>query len=132
VSMESNIIVADRNPHVRQFLKREFGAAGYHVHLAESGKEVIKIAYQSGSCDVLILDPDLPDTDPAILLDELCTYIPRLPVVIHSFSSNIKDLQNRAGIITIIEKSGNSIETLKELVAGILQKSGCRSEPSEE
>jgi DNA-binding NtrC family response regulator len=122
VSTASNIIVADRNPHVRQFLKREFGAVGYHVHLAENAKEVIEIAHQSGTCDVLVLDPDLPDTDPALLLDELCTYIPRLPVVIHSISSNIK----------IIEKSGNSVETLKELVAGILQKSGCSSEPPEE
>jgi len=130
--MASNIIVADRNPHVRQFLKREFGAAGYHVHLAESAKEVIKIAHQSGSCDVLILDPDLPDTDPALLLDELCTYIPGLPVVIHTFSSSIRDLQNHAGTITMIEKNGNSIETLKELVAGILQKSGCGSEPPED
>ena len=130
--MASNIIVADRNPHVRQFLKREFGAAGYHVHLAESAKEVIKIAHQSGSCDVLILDPDLPDTDPAWLLNELTTCIPGLPVVVHSFSSNITDLQNRAGTVTVIEKSGNSIETLKELVAGILQKSGCRSDPPDE
>ncbi len=128
----SNIIVADRNPHVRQFLKREFGAAGYQVHLAESAKEVIKIAHQRGSCDVLILDPDLPDTDPALLLDELSNYIPGLPVVIHSFLASMRNLQNRAGTITMIEKSGNSVETLIKLVADILQKSGCSCEPSED
>ena len=132
MNMASNIIVADRNPHVRQFLAREFGAVGYHVHLAESAKEVIEIAHQSGTCDVLVLDPDLPDTDPALLLDELSTRIPRLPVVVHSISSNIKDLQNRSGIIRIIEKSGNSIEILKELIASILQESGCSSESAEE
>ncbi|MBW1738006.1 MAG: response regulator [Deltaproteobacteria bacterium] len=55
------ILIADRNRNVREFLKREMIAEGYRVRLAKNGQEVLKLAYQHGPLDLLILDMDLPD-----------------------------------------------------------------------
>ena len=118
-----NILIADRNPHVREFLKREMTAAGYRVRLAETGKEVLKWAYQHEPLDLLILDPDLPDTDETSLFEKLEDRIPILPVVIHSFLPD--DTNHAAGLrgAVFVEKSGNSIEHLKKVMLEILQRS---------
>jgi DNA-binding NtrC family response regulator len=122
-NLHFNILIADRNPHVREFLKREMMATGYRVWLAENGKEVLKWAYHHEPLDLLILDPDLPDTDETFLFEKLEDRIPVLPVVIHSF---LPDDANHAAILrgaVFVEKSGNSIERLKKVVLEILQSS---------
>ena len=35
------ILIADRNRHVRDFLRRELGAEGYQVEVARDGREVL-------------------------------------------------------------------------------------------
>ena len=80
---EFKILVADRNQHVREFLKRELKAEGYRVWLAKNVQEVLKKVYHSETLDLLILDPDLPGTDKLSLLKKLQNRIPALPVVVH-------------------------------------------------
>ena len=65
---EYKILIADRNSHVREFLKREMLAEGYIVQLAENGREVLKWTYSREPIDLLILDPDLPDAEESLLL----------------------------------------------------------------
>ncbi len=62
------ILVTDRNPHVRDFLRREFQAAGLPVRLAKDGYELVeRLPGVTGAC-VLVLDPDLPGlTQPMVL-----------------------------------------------------------------
>ncbi len=50
------ILIADRNSHVREFIRREMLAEGYSVQLAENGREVLKWAYHRESADLLILE----------------------------------------------------------------------------
>ena len=117
------ILIADRNPHVRKFLKREMLAAGYQVRLAENGREVLKIAFHQESLDLLILDPTLPDTDAAPLITQLQNRIPLLPIVVHTFLSEYPDPSDSVGVDAVIEKNGNSIENLKTVVTKILNRS---------
>ena len=117
------ILIADRNPHVRKFLKREMLAAGYQVRLAENGREVLKIAFHQESLDLLILDPNLPDTDAAPLITQLQNRIPLLPIVVHTFLSEYPDPSDSFGVDAVIEKNGNSIENLKTVVTKILNRS---------
>ena len=122
------ILIADRNPHVREFLKREVEAEGYQVHLAKTGKEVLKWAYHQEQIDLLILDLNLPDENELQLLEKLQDRIPALPVVIHSFSSDHvekPDILNKTSFF-FVEKKGNSIEQLKQLVYNIFQNSAFR------
>lgn len=111
-----DIIVADRNPHVRRFLKRELEAEGYRVRLVENGPEVLKQVFGPQPLDLLILDPDLPGTDASALLDRLAERFPPLPVVVHTFLADY-DVPETSGVsLTLVEKAANSAEVLKAAI----------------
>ena len=118
-----NILIADRNPHVREFLKREMMAEGYQVRLAENGRQLIRLAFHSEHTDLLIVDPDLPDTDISSLLNKLRNRIPFLPMVVHAFLSDDTDYSSVLRDVPFVEKQGSSIEHLKKVVFDILHKS---------
>ena len=117
-----NILIADRNPHVRELLRREMMLEGYQVKLAKTGREVINYTLRQSSFDLLILDPDLPDTDESFLLEKLGERIPPLPVIVHSFLSENNEQQDILTTVTFVEKRGSSIDHLKKIVAEILEK----------
>jgi DNA-binding response OmpR family regulator len=117
-----NILIADRNPHVRKLLRREMRLEGYQVQLAKTGREVINYTLQEDSFDLLILDPDLPDTDESSLLKKLRERIPPLPVVVHSFLSKNNEQPDVLTTVIFVEKRGSSIDHLKKIVAEILEK----------
>ncbi|MBW2605614.1 MAG: response regulator [Deltaproteobacteria bacterium] len=117
-----NILIADRNPHVRELLRREMTLEGYQVQLAKTGREVINYTLRKDSFDLLILDPDLPDTDESSLLKKLGECIPPLPVVVHSLLSENSEQQDILTTVTFVEKRGSSIDHLKKIVAEILEK----------
>ena len=117
-----NILIADRNPHVRELLRREMTLEGYQVQLVKTGREVINYTLQQDSFDLLIIDPDLPDTDESSLLKKLGERIPPLPVVVHSFLSENNEQQDGLTTVTFVEKRGSSIDHLKKIVSEILEK----------
>ena len=116
------ILIADRNPNVREFLRREMMAEGYSVELAENGREVLKWAYHREPADLLILDPDLPDAEESLLLKKLRQRIPYLPVVLHTFFSDYLSASKIINPTEFVEKGGSSIEKLKKVVTEILNK----------
>jgi len=121
------ILIADRNPNVREFLKREMMAEGYRVRLAKNCREVLRWVYHYEPLDLVILDPDLPDASEVPLLEKLNDRIPTLPVVVHTFSTDYDTLINSSSPVAFVEKEGNSIEGLKKVVFDML---GRRQQPS--
>ena len=116
------ILIADRNPHVREFLRREMMAEGYRVRLAKNGQEVLRWIYHYEPLDLVILDLDLPDANDAPLLDKLNDRIPTLPVVVHTLSTHDVTANGDSLPVVFVEKEGNSIENLKKVVADMLLK----------
>jgi len=116
----STILIADRNPHVREFLRRELLAEGYYLKLAKNGREVLKLVYQPGPLDLLILDLDLPDMDGSEILDILQDRIPSLPVILHAFSPENGRRIALPKAEAFVEKRGNSVDRLKKVVRDIL------------
>lgn len=114
------LLIADRNPHIRNFLKREFITAGYRVRLAESGDELLKIIYGPSRLDLLIVDPDLPDTDLAVITRKLGDRVPPLPVVLHTLDNDLALVMPSMRQSSWVEKNGGSVERLKAIVAGML------------
>lgn len=114
------ILVADRNSHVRGFLKRELTAEGYDIQLAECGRDVLKWAYRLQPLDLIILDPDLPDIDEQSLFSTLQDRIPVLPIVIHAFQPDRAKSFINYEYAVFVEKRGNSIERLKKVVNDLL------------
>ena len=122
------ILIADRNPHVREFLKREMTAAGYRILLADNGRDVVKRVYQHEPVDLLILDPDLPDVEESAVLKKIHNRIPALPVVVHTYTSDYETHQDLANAAAFVEKRGNSIENLRQVVSDILHE--CNVQPA--
>ena len=116
MKQEFTLLISDRNPNVRMFLQREMTTAGYRVRLADTGREVLKQAFQGDPLDLIILDPDLPDADEAHVLEHLLDRIPVLPVVVHTYrleyGSDSKDMDD----VIFVEKEGSSVERLKQVV----------------
>jgi DNA-binding NtrC family response regulator len=121
VKKNCRILIADRNPHVRKFLKRELMAEGYQVATAGNYAEVIRCAYADNLVDVIILDPDLPGDLNSNLIKTLRSRLPALPVIIHAFGRDMNHETLAAGDEIFVEKQASSIEQLKTIVRGILR-----------
>jgi DNA-binding NtrC family response regulator len=117
------LLIADRNPHVREFLKREMLAEGYQVRLVKSGQELIDDVHNPGSLpDMVILDPDLPDgNDHLSLVHHIHQIVPELPVVIHSLQTEMIHQLNAAHPFIFVEKKGSSVDHLKQAVKDVLE-----------
>lgn len=116
-------MIADRNPNVREFLKREMMAEGYRVRLAKDSREVLKWVFSQAPLDLLILDLDLPDAGEVGLFEQINDRIPQLPVVLHSFQTDYSSYPGALITAVFVEKQGNSIEHLKKVVSKMLNRS---------
>ena len=123
------ILIADRNPHVREFLRREMTAAGYCILLADKGRDVVKRVYHQEPLDLLILDPDLPDVEESAVLKKIRNRVPSLPVVVHTFISDYETHKDLANAAAFVEKRGSSIDKLRQVVSDILKLSNAPSAP---
>lgn len=115
------ILIADRNRHVRELLRREFISAGYRVQVARDGREVLSMTNANGHPDLVVLDLDIPYVSGPAILEQLQDRDPPLPVVVHTFLTDYANhpaVQKAAGFF---EKRGNNIEDLKATVAQVLQ-----------
>ncbi len=120
VKKPPTIIIADRNTHIRAFLQREISAAGYAVILADTADQLVRLTYGSNPVDLVILDPDLPDVDLAMLSRKIRNRIPQLPVVFHAYSrSDTADLRLNDPSF-FVQKKGNSVEGLLQIVQQLL------------
>lgn len=122
MKQEFNILIADKNPHVREFLKREMIADGYRVRLAQNAQQLLKWIYHNEHPDLLIVDPDFPDADVLSLLSQLKEQFPLLPVVVHTFLIDDSGHSDVLRAFPFVEKQGGSIEHLKKVVFDILYR----------
>jgi len=121
------ILIADRNPNVRELLKRELVAEGYRVRLARSGREVLSFLDDlSGSPDLVIMDPDLPDMGEFSLLEVMRGRKPELPVVVHTFLAEYMNHPIVLSSAAVVEKDGRHVDRLKDVVREVLHKTYSR------
>jgi DNA-binding NtrC family response regulator len=79
------LLLADRNRHVRELLRRELESEGYQVAVARDAQEILALLAQGAMPDLLILDLEIPYAAELKLLEQLQALYPTLPVLIHSF-----------------------------------------------
>ena len=120
---EFHLLVVDRNPHIRNFLKREFQSEGYNVQLAKNGRELVNRIYSSAPIDLVIIDPDIPDVSQLNLFKSLEDRVPSLPFVIHSDLIDYLESTSHISKATFVPKRGSSSETLKDVVLNLLKAS---------
>ena len=120
VKRQVSLLIADRNPRVGNFLRREMVIEGYHVRLVNNGQEVLQSISYNDLPDMIILDPDLPDTNGLNLIRDIHQIAPELPIVIHSY---VLDLIYPVGLkhpVAFVEKQGSSIDNLKQIVKDVI------------
>lgn len=114
------ILIVDRNPHVREFLSREFRNRGYGVRGIGSREGMDRLLGSGTLPDVLIVDPDLPSRGGEALLSDLYAMHPDLPLVLHGHGvSELEPPERR--VVELVEKSGR-IEALGAAVGRALRR----------
>lgn len=116
------ILIADRNPHVRDFLRRELISAGYRVQLAKDGREVLRMTSADEPPELLILDLDMPYVSGVTILDELQKQKSHLPVVIHTLLTEHAKHPAVQSAASFLEKRGDNIDGFKATVEQVLRK----------
>jgi len=116
------ILIADRNRHVRDYLRREFMADGYHVKLAKDDSEIFVLLQDDVPTDLVILDLEMPYSAGLDVLKQLLSQSPNVPVVVHTLTSDQVAHEAKNMAAAFIEKRGNSIDRLKAIVDEVLRK----------
>ncbi len=116
------LVIADRNRHVRDFLRREFMADGYIVELAKDDRELLCLIERELPLDLVIFDLEMPYEGGPELLEQLQENKPLLPFVIHTFLTEYAAHDAVRKCAAFVEKSGQSIDLLKQVVESVLRR----------
>lgn len=117
------VLLADRNPRIRDYILRELRSDGYHVITAKNGDQLIKWLDSSIRLDVLILDPNMPGIDSEDQLELLLLRKPNLLIVFHCLALDHPQMSSKLKKRVLVEKTGNSIDGLKQQLKLLLQRS---------
>ncbi len=115
------ILIAERNPHIRNLVQRELLAEGHHVFTVENVLQLKNWIFYRRAPDILVLDPDLPGSEQHNLWQLLEEY-PQMPLIIHSL---LPDQLGDVGVLrrfALVEKNGNSITFLKHQIKRIVNE----------
>jgi CheY-like chemotaxis protein len=115
------ILIADRNRHVRDFLKRELTAEGYEVEVAADGREVLSRINDKDPPHLLILDLETPYLDEPDVWDILKKLQPPLPLIIHTLLPQYPTNLTLPMTAAFLEKRGDT-DLLKAVVADVIDK----------
>jgi len=116
------VLITDRNRHVRNFLSRELSAEGYQVEVAADGRDLLRKVSQADPPDLLILDLEITPQGGAAILRRIQRQHPKLPVIIHTFTTEESSHPAVRKAAAFVEKAGNA-ELLKEVIERVLGKS---------
>lgn len=113
------ILIVDRNPHVREFLGREFRNRGFGVRGTGSREGMERMLCSGSLPDVVIMDPDLPSRDGEVLVHDFCAAHPGLRLVLHGHGVSELETPEQA-VVELVEKSGR----IEALGAAVLRALG--------
>jgi DNA-binding response OmpR family regulator len=114
-----NILIADKNRKVLDFLHRELSAEGYEVAVAEDGGRILAEIERENAVDLIVFDIEMPDADSSKIFEKTQKRRPPLPVIVHTFLTEESERNNPGKAEIYIETSGN-IGHLKAAVADML------------
>lgn len=133
------ILIIDKNPHVRDFLKREIEKTGHRVVTLEKGSLLAGDGlFLPPGLSLVVIDPDMPDIGMMDILEKMYeitkkkeekphipehgnvtagteaeSRFPDIPVILHAHGSVFEDIpETIRNSFICVEKNGNSVENL--------------------
>ncbi len=116
---QHRILIAERNPHVREFLGRELMEQNFLVTGAHNSDEVLKVLGSTSPPDLVIMATDTPNTGNAGLLEQIAEACPDLPVILHVYNGEVGDTKSLGLASAVVEKRANP-ENLTRVVFSLL------------
>ena len=114
------ILVVDRNPRIRDFVKRELLSDGHRVLTAENTEALRRCIARPERLDALVIDPNMPGLDGVGSLERLLLSRPALPVVFHCQICDRQGLVERPHQWVFVEKTGQSVDAVRRQVLRLL------------
>ncbi len=129
------IMVADRNRHVRELLRRELSSRGYGVCIAKDDREVFE-SISEKTPDLLVLDLELPFDGGMAILSKLKAMGSAIQVVVYSYANDFMPDPSICDVSAFVEKTENTdrlLSVVSELIqkredGGVVQDSLCQQE----
>ncbi len=115
------ILVADRNPRIRNLIERELRTEGYQVLTVETVTQLMHWINPARLPDLVVLDPDLPGSGAEDFIRPMLADYPHLPVVFHCLVADIPVSIPGTACTATVEKSADSIDLLKRQIALLLK-----------
>lgn len=118
----TTILIVDDEPGLRELLQDAFEAAGYQVALATNGADGLD-QLRRRSCDLCVVDVNMPHMDGFEFLAKLRTHDARTPVLMLTAREGSDDVEQglREGADDYVKKPFN-VEELLLRVAAILRR----------
>lgn len=110
------ILVADRNPRIRDFIQRELKYDGHRVFTVENYDQMKNWITRPGPLDILVIDPNMSGLDDHAELESILLGRPTLSVIFHCMASDYLDLSAGERKVLFVEKSGQSVDLLKQRI----------------
>lgn len=111
------ILVADRNPRIRDFVQRELKAEGYRVYTVANLDQLKNWVSRPGQLDILVIDPNMSGLENRKELEGMLISRPAMPVIFHSAAPESIDPANCKRPVIYIEKSGQSVDVIKAQIS---------------
>ena len=115
------IVIADKNRHVREFLKREFESDGYVVSLAKDETELLSLLNNQDAADLIILDLEMPCCEGVEIFEHLVHCNATIPIIVHTLLTEYFNHSEMQKAAAILEKTGANVDHLKSVVISVLK-----------
>lgn len=95
MSMEKlTIMLAEDDPFARSMLEVILSEEGYHVKIAENGREALRIFYEEHDIDLIVTDMNMPEMNGLELIRELRDEKNDVPIIVLTSNREIKTAVN--------------------------------------
>ncbi len=118
---EVRILIAERNPRMRDFLRREFSRQNFIVDGAGSGDELFTKLDSGPQTHIVVLAVNTPDSSGGGLLQKMVADYSKIPVILHTYLDDLPDDPSLEKVAAMVEKRGNP-EDLTRMVTTLLKR----------
>ncbi len=124
------ILVADRNPRIRDFVQRELKTDGYRVYTVENFDQLKNWLSRPGILHILVIDPSMIGLENRNQLEGLLVNRPAMPVIFHCMASDCLDLEPAERCVFFVEKSGQSVDIIRQRIESLFHPATAGPSPA--